>query len=175
MNLQSQLHTYKESFLHSAARTGRLSECASLLSMDPNLDWCPSTAGSTPSSSGVLRTESNDTALLAAARGGHKDVVALLLAHGASVNRRTAAGETILHLAVNSGAVELVSLVVEAMEGKEDVLKCKDKEGKTALALATVSVAAAAAAAVDLKQKRHLKTEKTNQQTDRNRRNKMEA
>jgi len=110
-DLQNQLNSLKESFLWSAAKTGRTAECASLLQMSPDLNWSHSHSID-PSS--VPTNEVLDTPLLAAARSGHAEVVALLLAHNADTSKISVEGDNVVHLSIKSNNMSLISLCLDA-------------------------------------------------------------
>jgi pectate lyase len=75
-----------------------------------------------------------DTALERATEKGHKEVVELLIAHGANINaiRQTLPGGTSLHLAVMSGHKDIVELLI----AKGADVNAKNSEGETALDVA---------------------------------------
>ena len=60
-----------------------------------------------------------------AAVGGHKDVVELLLAHGAEVNARYSDGYTPLHYAAANGHKDVVELLL----ANEADVNAKDEHG----------------------------------------------
>jgi hypothetical protein len=95
------INRLKESFLCAAAGGGRIEECASLLDLGAEVNVTDRTTDG--------RIE-NDAPLLAAVRNGHKDVAALLLAHGANPMRCSNDGDTVLHLAAASGNEGIASL-----------------------------------------------------------------
>jgi len=69
------------------------------------------------------------TALHAAARNGHLEIVQYLVGQGASVSSTDAAGATPLHAAVESGNLEIVRLLVS----KGASVNAKDSSGETPL------------------------------------------
>jgi len=66
--------------------------------------------------------------LVDAANGGHCELIAILLAAGASVNRRTASGWTALMRACNAGHVAAARMLIDA--GAD--VKARNDEGYTA-------------------------------------------
>lgn len=100
----SQLDRFKESFLTEAARCGRTDEVASLIDLGARVDWSP---------------ECEDTPLLAAVRNNHIDVATILIANGADIHRKTAGGNSALHLASMAGNEEMCALLLSATTGSE--------------------------------------------------------
>jgi ankyrin repeat protein len=72
------------------------------------------------------------TALTGSVTGGHKEIVAFLLAHGAQVNYRYGPGYTPLLAAAANGHAEIVELLLE--RGAD--LHAKTNDGQSALAIA---------------------------------------
>jgi cytohesin len=66
------------------------------------------------------------------ARDGNVQVVALLLAHGADINAKTASGKTALHIAARHGRAEVVDFLLA--HGADATVR--DRDGKTPLQLA---------------------------------------
>ena len=77
--------------------------------------------------------DDESTALHMASRGGHEDVVHLLLEHGAELSAQDKDGRTALHLASENGHEKVALLLLE--HGAE--LSAQDKDGRTALHLAS--------------------------------------
>ncbi|RYD36568.1 MAG: hypothetical protein EOP85_18195, partial [Verrucomicrobiaceae bacterium] len=71
------------------------------------LVWCGEPAGST-------RIPSLDTPLIAAVRGRHDRIAALLIEQGADPGLRLPEGQTLLHLAVATGCARTVKLLLDA-------------------------------------------------------------
>ena len=79
--------------------------------MSPDLNWSHSHSID-PSS--VPTNEVLDTPLLAAARSGHAEVVALLLAHNADTSKISVEGDNVVHLSIKSNNMSLISLCLDA-------------------------------------------------------------
>jgi ankyrin repeat protein len=86
-----------------------------------------------------LEDQDNDgcTALLHAAIGGHKDVVAFLLSKGAHTSTRDTSRRTPLLCACEAGDLELVQMVLAATEGRG--LEERDSNGWTVLHKAAIA------------------------------------
>lgn len=112
----------KESFLCAAAKGGRLQEVASLLDFGAETEW-----------NDISNENTSDTPLVAAVRSGHKDVVALLLAHGADPTRRDQNGNTVLHLVAASGDEGMVNLFAPSASELSNIT---NNDGMTAVDIA---------------------------------------
>ncbi|KAL3783378.1 hypothetical protein HJC23_013423 [Cyclotella cryptica] len=130
-DINHHINRLKESFLCAAARGGRIDECASLLDLGAQTEWPPPHNDRTISNREDINRE--DTPLLAAVRNGHKDVAALLLAHGANPQRCSYRGDTVLHLAAASGDEGLASLFAP---NAAVLAMCTNREGMTAVDVA---------------------------------------
>ena len=104
MDITQHLDRLKESFLWAAAKGGRSSEVASLLTMGADVNWVQHDG----QSGGV-----GDTPLLSACRNGHEETVLLLLASGADATAKTAEGDTAMHLAARRGDLNLCNTLSE--------------------------------------------------------------
>ncbi|XP_014663141.1 PREDICTED: putative ankyrin repeat protein RF_0381 [Priapulus caudatus] len=92
--------SYGQTSLHYAAYSGRLNIMRLLLE-----------AGAVPN---VAHTKSGETPLMYAAWVGEEAMVQMLLSHGADANATDSYGWTSLHIAVCSGRLDIVRLLLEA-------------------------------------------------------------
>ncbi|OBT73169.1 hypothetical protein VF21_07933 [Pseudogymnoascus sp. 05NY08] len=106
--------------LHSAARGGV--EVASLLDDKSILK--------------LLTNRNQSTPLLIAALHGNKDIVISLLEAGSDILAKTSDGQTVLHMAAESGSVETLKELAGKLDG--DTMVSKDNKGGTALCVAAV-------------------------------------
>lgn len=106
--------------LHSAARGGV--EVASLLDDKSILK--------------LLTNRNQSTPLLIAALHGNKDTVISLLEAGSDILAKTSDGQTVLHMAAESGSVETLKELAGKLDG--DTMVSKDNKGGTALCVAAV-------------------------------------
>ena len=107
--------------LHYAARYGQVQAAQFLLERNPELINCKKkTHAKYLKQFGVLsyprslKELPGGTALHEAAKGGHKEVVTLLLQHGAEIDARTLLKETSLHLAAKEGHAQVIRLLIAA-------------------------------------------------------------
>lgn len=70
-----------------------------------------------------------DTPLHSACRGGHKEIVSLLLEKGADVNRQNSWYETPLHIASTEGHLEVVRLLLKRGADVEGLCETLIKAG----------------------------------------------
>eukprot|EP00592_Proboscia_alata_P000825 CAMPEP_0194370492 /NCGR_PEP_ID=MMETSP0174-20130528/18795_1 /TAXON_ID=216777 /ORGANISM="Proboscia alata, Strain PI-D3" /LENGTH=319 /DNA_ID=CAMNT_0039147987 /DNA_START=106 /DNA_END=1062 /DNA_ORIENTATION=+ len=96
MDISGHLERLKESFLWAAAKGGRAQECSSLLELGADVNWKYSSDG--------------ETCLHHAARGGHKEVVELLLMYGADCSQLDNVGDSVLHITARRGDSELCAI-----------------------------------------------------------------
>jgi hypothetical protein len=101
--------------IHDAARDGDVPKVTALLRVDPRL--------------ALARDAKGDTPLHWAARNGHKDVAAVLVANKADVNAKNSEGETPLHCAVVNAHRDIVEYL---LANKADV-NAEGKQGWTPL------------------------------------------
>lgn len=110
--VQSHLDRYKASFLSATAKSGRITELASLLEI------------SSPSLSELQH------ALHEAIHASHANVVSLLLANGADPNLRDSTGNNALHVAALLGNLDVCSLFLKH-ESARDLLNALNDDGFT--------------------------------------------
>ncbi|GFH59456.1 hypothetical protein CTEN210_15932 [Chaetoceros tenuissimus] len=110
--VQSHLDRYKASFLSATAKSGRITELASLLEI------------SSPSLTELQH------ALHEAIHASHANVVSLLLANGADPNLRDSTGNNALHVAALLGNLEVCSLFLKH-ESARDLLNALNDDGFT--------------------------------------------
>ena len=104
--------------IHSAAKKGDIEAVKQLLEKDPNLLDAGNKLEQTP--------------LLMASYGGHRELVEYLLEKGAKIDQPDAFGATPLHMAVLGGKPEIVNLLIE--RGAD--VNIKSKNGKIPLQMA---------------------------------------
>lgn len=148
------LETGVELDVFEAAATGRTERLRELITQDSSLANAYSPDGFTPLGFAVFfgqpraveallkaganvnapsRETMKVTPLASAAAAKQNDIAHLLIAHGANVNARAAAGHIPLHEAAANGNVELVKLLIEC--GAD--VNAKTGDGKTPLDFAT--------------------------------------
>lgn len=111
--------------LVEAARSGHVDEVKRLLGLLQPQDW---------SLVDFRSGKGAQTPLMAAARGGHVEVVSVLLAAGAAVDARDPSGRSAVMLAAAEGKDEIVELVIK--QHVADVSFTARPQGHTALMLA---------------------------------------
>ncbi|KAJ8603096.1 hypothetical protein CTAYLR_006682 [Chrysophaeum taylorii] len=112
---KQQLERMKESFLWAAAKGGGYEEVESLLAIGASVEWV---------------SAEGDTALVAACRQGHEEIVSLLLAHGSDVSK----GDP-LHVCCRRGDEALCKLLIDA--GAD--VDATDARGETAFEAAAAA------------------------------------
>lgn len=121
MDVLSQLHRFKESFLYAAIKGGKIEEVESLIQLGADVNWC--------NPHGV-------SCLLAAVSQGHIDCAMLILDAGAYVNEiHPKTSETALHICARNGWEDLA---LELIDKGADVDR-KDKDGVSCLSRASLS------------------------------------
>ena len=99
-----------------------MQEVASLLDFGAETEW-----------NDISNENTSDTPLVATVRSGHKDVAALLLAHGADPTRRDQNGNTVLHLVAASGDEGMVNLFAPSASELSNIT---NNDGMTAVDIA---------------------------------------
>lgn len=120
-SISNHIALLKESFLLAAASGGRLLECQSLLELGADTEYA------TDESNG-------DTPLLAASRNGHREIVSLLLAHGADPSKCDRDNNTVLHICADTTGDEALATLFSP--NASALLNKTNNFGKTAIDIA---------------------------------------
>lgn len=118
-NISDSLDRMKDSFLFAAAESGSLHDCEALIDIGASMEWKSIDCA-------------GDSALHAACRRGHTEVVAYLLKKGANVNALGADNYTPLHICSKRNDTRTLEILMQSKPNTE----LKTKDGLTAHDLA---------------------------------------